>query len=113
MWPRTTSAFRSTSSLSLQGRSNVSAFGLAWHSLIHNWVRTLIAATGVAFAVLLLFLQLGFYGAVGRTATMLFDHLRFDLVIASSEHQDLTRVRDFPRGRLAQARAVPGVAAVT
>jgi len=91
----------------------VSAFGLAWSSLIHNWVRTLIAATGVAFAVLLLFLQLGFYGAVGRTATMLFDHLRFDLVIASSEHQDLTRVRDFPRARLALARAVPGVAAVT
>ena len=91
----------------------MSAFGLAWRSLIHNRVRTLIGAIGVAFAVLLLFLQLGFYGAVGRTATMLFDHLRFDLVIASSEHQDLTRMRDFPRGRLAQAREVPGVAAVT
>ena len=91
----------------------MSAFGLAWQSLIHNRIRTLIAATGVAFAVLLLFLQLGFYGAVGRTATMLFDHLRFDLVIASSEHQDLTRMRDFPRSRLAQAQAVPAVAAVT
>jgi putative ABC transport system permease protein len=91
----------------------VSAFRLAWKNLIHNRIRTLIAGIGVAFAVLLLFLQLGFYGAVGRTATMLFDHLRFDLVIASSEHQDLTRVRDFPRARLAQARAVPGVAAVT
>ncbi len=91
----------------------MSAFRLAWKNLIHNQIRTLIAATGVAFAVLLLFLQLGFYGAVGRTATMLFDHLRYDLVIASSEHQDLTRVRDFPRARLAPARVVPGVAAVT
>jgi putative ABC transport system permease protein len=91
----------------------VYAFGLAWRTLVHNRLRTLIAAIGVGFAVLLLFLQLGFYGAVGRTATMLFDHLRCDLVIVSSEHQDLTRVRDFPRGRLAQAREVPGVAAVT
>ncbi len=89
------------------------AFGLAWRSLYHNRLRTLIAMSWVGFAVLLLFLQLGFYGVVQRTATLLFDHLRSDLAITSSEYQDLTRTRNFPRTRLAQALPVPGVVAVT
>ena len=91
----------------------MSPLGLAWCNLSHHRVRTFVAAVGVGFAVLLVFMQVGFYGSVVRTASMLFDHLRFDFAIVSADHQDLTRVVDFPRARLAQARAVPGVAAVT
>lgn len=87
----------------------MSPLGLAWANLSHHRVRTLIAVVGVGFAVLLIFMQFGFYGAVKKTATMLFDHLDFDLLVVSSEHQDLTRRRDIPRERLAQVRAVPGV----
>jgi putative ABC transport system permease protein len=83
--------------------------GLAWSNLVHKRTRTAIAAAGVAFAVALIFMELGMYGGVERTATMLFDGLRFDLIIASSEYGDVGRPGDLPRSRLAQARAADGV----
>jgi putative ABC transport system permease protein len=56
-------------------------------------------------------MELGMFGGVGKTATMLFDNLKFDLLITSNEYMDLSRPGDLDRGRLAQARAVTGVAA--
>ena len=81
---------------------------LAWANLVHKRTRTLIAAAGVAFAVVLVFMELGMLGGVGRTATMLYDKFQFDLLITSSEYLDVSRPGDFPRTRLAQAR-VEGV----
>jgi putative ABC transport system permease protein len=81
---------------------------LAWSNLVHKRGRTAIAAGGVAFAVILIFMELGLLGGVGRTATMLFDKLNFDLLITSSEYLDMSRAAEFPRARLAQAR-VSGV----
>ena len=81
---------------------------LAWANLVHKRARTFIAAAGVAFAVILVFMELGLLGGVGRTATMLYDKLQFDLLITSSEYLDLSRAPEFPRARLAQAR-VDGV----
>jgi putative ABC transport system permease protein len=78
---------------------------LAWANLVHKRTRTLIAAAGVAFAVILVFMELGMLGGVGRTATMLYDKLQFDLLITSSEYLDVSRTGAFPRARLAQARA--------
>src|SRR5262245_1230821 len=86
--------------------------GLAWSNLAHKRTRTAIAAAGVAFAVILTFMELGLLGGVGRTATLLYDNLNFDLLITSREYVDLSRPDDFPRTRLAQARSVSGVAAV-
>lgn len=86
--------------------------GLAWSNLAHKRTRTGIAAAGVAFAVVLTFMELGLLAAVGRTATLLYDSLRFDLLIASAEYMDLSRPADFPRTRLAQAKSVDGVVAV-
>jgi putative ABC transport system permease protein len=76
---------------------------LAWANLIHKRTRTFIAAAGVAFAVTLIFMELGLLGGVGRTATMLFDKLQFDLLLTSSEYLDLSRPGQVPRLRLAQA----------
>lgn len=90
----------------------MSAFALAGLNLLHQRMRTLISLAGVAFAVLLIFMQLGFLGAVERTATLLYDHLDFDLLLTSREYLDLNRPFRFPRQRLAQAYAVPGVADV-
>jgi putative ABC transport system permease protein len=67
-------------------------------------VRTGISLAGVMFTVILIFMQLGFLGAVEQTATLLFDHLDFDLLLVSSEYLDFRRSGDFPRARLAQAR---------
>jgi len=82
---------------------------LAWSNLAHKRGRTAIAAGGVAFAVILIFMELGLLGGVGRTATMLFDKLQFDLIITSSEYMDLSRTEPFSRSRLAHARAVKDV----
>ena len=82
---------------------------LAWANLAHKRTRSAIAAAGVAFAVVLIFMEIGLYGGVERTATMLFDKLRFDLILVSSEYLDLSRPAGIPRDRLAQARSAEGV----
>jgi putative ABC transport system permease protein len=80
--------------------------------LIHRRDRTITAAAGIAFAVILMFLEMGFLEGVDRTATLLFDRLQFDLLLTSSEYEDLSRTAVFPDQRLAQALAVDGVASV-
>lgn len=84
----------------------------ALQHLYRRGARTFTAAAGIAFAVLLIFLEMGFLRGVDRTATLLFDQLRFELLLTSSEYEDLSRTALFPRQRLAQALAAPGVAAV-
>lgn len=87
----------------------MTAAGLAWHNLAHKRGRTAVAVAGVAFAVVLVFMELGLYGGVGRTAAMLYDALRFDLLLVSTEYVDISRTGSFPRARVAQARAAAGV----
>jgi len=87
----------------------VTPVALAWSNLGHKRGRTAIAAGGVAFAVILIFVELGLLGGVGRTATMLYDNLNFDLLLTSSEYLDLSRPGELPRARLAQARTATGV----
>jgi putative ABC transport system permease protein len=74
--------------------------------------RTLISVIGVAFTVFLMLMQLGFLGAVVQTATQLYDHLDFDLLLVSSEYATLRNPGTLPRIRLALARGVDGVQTV-
>jgi putative ABC transport system permease protein len=90
----------------------MSAFTLASLNLLHQRIRTLVSLGGVAFAVLLIFSQLGFFGSVGQTATLLFDKLDFDLLLVSREYLNLNTPEGFPRLRLFQARGVGGVESV-
>jgi putative ABC transport system permease protein len=90
----------------------MNAFTLATLNLLHQRIRTLISLAGVAFAVLLIFSQLGFLGAVHQTASLLFDKLDFDLLLTSREYLNLNTPESFPRLRLSQAEAVAGVESV-
>jgi putative ABC transport system permease protein len=90
----------------------MNAFTLAGLNLLHQRIRTLISLAGVAFAVLLIFAQLGFLGSVDATATMLFDKLDFDILLTSREYLNLNTPDGFPRLRLTAAEAVPGVESV-
>src|SRR6516162_2637366 len=90
----------------------MSALTLARLNLWHQRIRTLISLAGVAFAVLLIFSQLGFLGSVHQTATLLFDKLDFDLLLTSGEYLNLNTPESFPRLRLAQAEGVAGVESV-
>jgi putative ABC transport system permease protein len=86
---------------------------LAWLNLVHNKTRTALAVAGVAFAVILIFLQLGFLGAAEYSARMVFDAFDFDLLIRSCHYQHLIASWTFPRERLDEARSTPGVERVT
>lgn len=82
---------------------------LAWKNLVHNKVRTAVALAGVGFAVILMFMQIGFKGAVKKTATQIYDALDFDLMLRSSVYSHLTDPRTFPRERIYQAASLPEV----
>lgn len=62
---------------------------LAVLNLLSQPVRTAVSVTGVTFALVLVFMQLGFLGAVGHTATIVLDRLEFDLLIRSPEYLHL------------------------
>ncbi len=83
---------------------------LAWLNLLHQKTRSAVAVAGVAFAVVLVLLQLGFLASVRQTATRIYDHLDFDLLLASPEYLHLAKAGTIERVRLAQAASLPEVA---
>jgi putative ABC transport system permease protein len=82
---------------------------LAWRNLTHSKVRTAASTAGIAFVILLIFVQLGLYAAVVHTATQAYDRLNFDLVLISPHHVFINWTGMFPRRRLYQALTVDGV----
>ncbi|HEV3443831.1 MAG TPA: ABC transporter permease DevC [Gemmataceae bacterium] len=83
---------------------------LAWLSLAHHKTRTLAAVAGIAFCISLVFLQLGLYASVMRSALQIHEKLDYDVLLVSPEYLNLARTGWFPRQRLRQAAALPGVA---
>ncbi len=86
---------------------------LAWYNLAHHKVRTVAAVAGVMFAVVLIFLQLGFRGTAERTASLVYEALDFDILIRSSNSGRLSQSRPFPEVRLYQAASATGVRGVS
>lgn len=84
---------------------------LAWLNLAHNKMRSAAAVAGVTFAVVLIFLQLGFLASARFTAHAIYDRLDFDLLIRPAEYRSLSDPKQFSRQRLYQAGSVSGVAA--
>ncbi len=83
---------------------------LAWRNLIHETSRTAVGVGGVAFACVLVLMQLGFLGAVQTTATNVYDALEFDLLVCSPEYLHFVDAHTFPAARLRQLAASPLVA---
>ncbi|GAB4385514.1 MAG: ABC transporter permease DevC [Elainellaceae cyanobacterium] len=84
---------------------------LSWLSLTHQRVRLYVAIAGVAFAVLLMFMNLGFLGAVAKTASLIYEQLDADIFLISPKSEMVAAARSFPRMRLYQAAGLDGVAA--
>ncbi|HWB08213.1 MAG TPA: ABC transporter permease DevC [Pirellulales bacterium] len=82
---------------------------LAWLNLVHDKTRTLVAIAGVAFAVVLMLMQLGFLNSVRLTATQIYEQLNFDILLTSPQYQSISKAGKFSRVRLYQAASVPGV----
>jgi putative ABC transport system permease protein len=86
---------------------------LAWRILTHEKGRTALALGGVFIAILLVFIELGFFIAVPQGGMLVYDHMRFDLLLVSSDYQFQAQPWQFPRARLTEAASVAGVARAT
>jgi putative ABC transport system permease protein len=82
---------------------------LAWKNLTHDVRRLTVAVCGVAFAVLLMFTQVGFQNALFRSQVKLIDDLNGDIFLVSKAKYTLAAEKRFPISRLNQARSCPGV----
>ena len=91
----------------------VCAVPIAWLQLTRDKVRLLVAIAGVAFAVVLVCMQLGFQEAMFSSSVRYHRSLRYDLAMISPKTGFIVQPASFSRRRLYQILGVPGVAAVT
>lgn len=74
---------------------------LAWLQLTRNKVRLLVALFGIAFASILIFMQLGFLGSLFESQTALHYRLKADLVLINAKVKTLSQTpATFPRQQL-------------
>lgn len=78
--------------------------------LKHDKGRLITAISGIAFADLLIFMQLGFLNALFDGSVLFHQRLQADLVMMNPQALSWTELSTFPRRRLYQAMDVPGVA---
>ncbi|KZL50435.1 ABC transporter [Nodularia spumigena CENA596] len=86
---------------------------LAWLQLAQQKIRFVVAVAGIAFIVLLTFIQLGFQDALYSSATALHQNLRGDLFLVSSQYKSLTATQSFSRSRLYQTLGFERVESVS
>jgi putative ABC transport system permease protein len=86
---------------------------LAWRILTYDKGRTALALVGIFMAILLVFIQLGLFFAVPQGVMLLYDHMRFDLLLVSDQYEYQAQPGAFPLSRLAAARASADVAKAT
>ena len=89
------------------------AIPLGWMQLKHQKVRFVVALSGIAFAVILIMMQLGFRSALFESAVRYQERLDYDLAIFNRESSFIVNPQSFSSRRLYQALAVEGVASVS
>ena len=85
------------------------AYRLAWHNLTHDERRLVVSVLGVAFAVFLMFVELGFWNALLDASVELIQQFDGELIVVSKARYALNVKEPFTRRLLEQARSVPGV----
>jgi putative ABC transport system permease protein len=86
---------------------------LAWLQLTREPLRLTVVVAGVAFAVVLILMQLGFREALFESSVRYHQALDFDVALLSPKMQFIGLPQSFSRRRLYQARGYEGVAGVT
>ncbi|NHC33821.1 ABC transporter permease DevC [Scytonema millei] len=82
---------------------------LGWLQLSHEKGRLLVALAGIAFADVLMFMQLGFQAALYDSNTRINRAILADIILVSPKALNLQNLSTFSRRRLFQAMDVPGV----
>lgn len=82
---------------------------LGWLQLSHHKSRLLVALSGIAFADVLMFMQLGFQNALYDSNTRLNRAVLADIVLISPQSRNMQNLATFSRRRLLQAEDIQGV----
>jgi putative ABC transport system permease protein len=82
---------------------------LATKSLLHDKLRFLITVSGVAFAVALVFVQVGLFLGLMDNASLTIEHLNADLWVTSHNTANIDFAHTFPETYVKRVRAIPGV----
>ncbi len=85
---------------------------LAWLQLTREKPRLLIALSGIAFADILMFMQLGFREALFNSNVRMHDSLDADIVLINPQSDALLSMEPFSQRRLYQALGLKGVKSV-
>lgn len=93
----------------LVGRLNLADLPLAWLQLKRQPVRYLVAVTGIGFAALLMYMQLGFQSGLLNSATTFYEALDADLILLSPATLNSGNFQQFPQSQLYDALGVQGV----
>jgi putative ABC transport system permease protein len=86
---------------------------LAWRNLTHDKPSLALSTMAVAFAVLIVFMELGFLNGLYDSQTALIQALRADLVMVSRALHILNSHETFERSRLEQVAGIDGVERVS
>ncbi|MGV0029132.1 ABC transporter permease DevC [Phormidesmis priestleyi] len=89
------------------------AIPLAWLQLKREKIRLLVALAGIGFAVILMFLQLGFQDALFESAITLHQSLEGDIFLISPQSTALISMKTFPQRRLYQSLGFAGVESIS
>jgi putative ABC transport system permease protein len=79
------------------------AIPVAWLQLVHQRVRFVGTLAGIAFVVVLLFMQVGLREALFDSSVQVHKSLHGDLFIISPQYKSITSQQSFSRERLFQA----------
>jgi putative ABC transport system permease protein len=82
---------------------------LAWRNLIHDKRRFVVSTAGIALAVLLVFVEMGFWNALLDSAVAFLRLFNGQLVIVSKARYTMAVREPFSTRRLIQARSISGV----
>lgn len=86
---------------------------LAWKNLTHDWRRLCVAVAGIGFAVLLMFMQVGFQKALFASQVKIIDDIQGDIFIVSRARYTLASEKRFPITLLHRAASCLGVESAT
>ena len=83
--------------------------GLAIRNLLHDKLRSTMTIAGVAFAVTLVFVQVGLFLGLLDNASVTIDHIRADLWVTSRNTPNVDFAHGFPEGSVQRVRSIEGV----
>lgn len=86
---------------------------VAWRQVMKEKTRLAVAVAGIAFADLLMFIQMAFLDSLFESTMRPQRSLEADLVLLNPHLETLFSVKSFPRERLYQALALEGVESVS